>query len=59
MFVEKQPLMTKPEVARWLNVSERHVQNLMKTSGFPKPVYLRGAVRFNPEEIERFIHGKS
>jgi predicted DNA-binding transcriptional regulator AlpA len=53
------PLMKKAEVAQWLNCSERHLQNLMKTPDFPKPVYLMSAVRFNPEEIERYINGKS
>lgn len=56
---ERRCLLKKVEVARWLNCSERHIQNLMKLPDFPKPVYLGSAVRFCPAEIERFIDGKS
>ena len=56
---EKHHLMKKSEVARWLNCSVRHLQNLMKHPDFPRPVYLGKAVRFIPTEIEGFINGKS
>lgn len=56
---ERRCLLMKPEVARWLNCSERHIQNLMKLPDFPRPVYAGRAVRFCPEEVERFINGKS
>lgn len=50
-------LLTKKEVAQWLNVSERHLQNLMKKEDFPRPVRLGRAIRFCPQKIERWING--
>jgi excisionase family DNA binding protein len=50
-------LLTKKEVATRLNISERHVQNLMKREGFPKPVRLGRLIRFRPQDVERFING--
>jgi excisionase family DNA binding protein len=47
-------LVTKREAARLLHISERTLDRLRAT-GQLKAVRVRGAVRFSPAEIDRFI----
>ena len=47
-------LLTKEEVAQWLNVSTRTVNNLM-SDGLLVPVRLRSVLRFSPDSVEDLI----
>ena len=50
-------LLTTPEVAKILRVSERTVENYVK-KGVLRPIALPGAVRFDPRDIEALIGTK-
>jgi predicted DNA-binding transcriptional regulator AlpA len=49
-------LMTIDQVADYLGVSLRHLQNLRKTEYFPKPIKIgKTKVRFLVDEINKFV----
>jgi excisionase family DNA binding protein len=50
-------LLTTKQVAVQANVTERHIQKLVKAGEFPKPVMLGRAVRFRPQEVHDFLFG--
>ena len=54
-----EPMLTTREVAKWLRVTERHVQNLVKDGVLPPPLRLGRAVRFCPDSIRKFITEKT
>lgn len=51
-----QRLLTIEEVAELLNVSPRHVANLVKRKQMLQPVRLGRAVRFRLSDIKRFLN---
>ena len=51
------PLWTIPEVARFLNCSPRHVNNLIR-GGLPC-TYIGRLVRFCPDRVREFVNEKT
>ena len=54
---ELEPLLTTQDVADLMQVSERHIQNLVTRGQIPQPVRLGKSVRFRRAEIRRFLQG--
>lgn len=54
-------LWTAREVARRLRCTVRHLSNLVKSAGFPRPVRLGRSIRWRPQDVADFIEraGKS
>lgn len=52
-----EPLLTLPEVAKLLKVSERHISKLSSEGLFPRKVMLGRSVRYRPEDIRQFMKG--
>ena len=53
--VERTSLLTAKQLARYMNVSLRHVRRLDSAGKLPKPVRLGHSVRWPISEIEKFI----
>ena len=51
---EREPLMTRPEVARYMSVSERTIWALT-TSGALKHIRIGRAVRYRRADVDRFL----
>jgi excisionase family DNA binding protein len=49
-------LMTIEQVAEYLGISQRHLQDIRKSEYFPKPIRIgKTKVRFLVDEINQFI----
>ena len=54
---ELESLLTTKQVADLMQVSERHIQNMVNRDQIPQPVRLGKTVRFRRAEIRRFLNG--
>lgn len=52
-------LLTIGDVAKLMQISERHIQNMVRDSSFPQPVRIGRTVRFRPGDIRKFLNGTS
>lgn len=48
-------LLTVRDVARWLRISTRQVWRLLSGGKLPRPLRLGGAVRWQGEELRRWL----
>ncbi|MFT5328167.1 MAG: excisionase family DNA binding protein [Planctomycetaceae bacterium] len=55
----KTSYLTKNELAKLLNISIRHVDNLVKRGTLPGPVKLGRSSRWNLNTVEEMLNGKS
>lgn len=53
--VSTERLLTARELADMLNVSVRTVWRLRSSAAIPAPVRIRGSVRWNRDEVQRWI----
>jgi len=56
-MIEKvqQRLLSKPESARYLGISQTTFQRLVQSHEIPRPVKIRHAARWDREDLDRFI----
>lgn len=56
-MIEKvqQRLMSKPEAARYLGISQTTFGRLMQSHQIPRPIKIRQAARWDREDLDRFI----
>ena len=52
-----EPLLTTKEVADLMQVSQRHIQNMVKRGQLPQPLRLGKSIRFRRADIRRFLNG--
>jgi excisionase family DNA binding protein len=50
---------TLPELARWLRVSERHVQRLLETGGGPPSIRLGRRIIFNRVTVQQWLEART
>lgn len=56
---ELESLLTTKDVAKLMQVSERHVPNLVARGQIPQPIRLGRVVRYRRADIRRFLNGES
>lgn len=56
---EARSLLTEVDVAKWLNVSHRTIQNWRWRGGGPAFMKLGNSVRYDPDVIEAWIAARS